>query len=94
MQCIRYTLRTKMHLQLVAAARFHDTVLLRASILELGLLLTSPLDRLQSLSQDGVGVVVARVEVICIHGRQILDLQLDERLRQFGLVAEVESEVV
>jgi hypothetical protein len=41
-----------------------------------------------------VRVVVARVEEVGVHARQVLDLQLDERLCELGLVPKLEGEVI
>lgn len=68
--------------------------LLLGSLLELGLLLARPIEGLESLGEDGMRVVIARVEEVGIHGREILDLQLYQGLRELGLVAKVEGEFV
>lgn len=50
----------------------------------LGLLcaLTLPSQGSQTLRENGVGVVVASIHPIGIHGAQILDLELEEGLRK------------
>jgi len=49
---------------------------------------------LQALGQDRVAVVVRCIQPISIHGRQVLDLQLDQRPGQLLLVSQVEGELV
>jgi hypothetical protein len=67
--------------------------------LRLGLLLVTsdlclagPTNSLQSLSQNGVAVVVGGVHPVGIHGRKVLDLELDEGRSEFGRVAELVGE--
>jgi hypothetical protein len=81
----------KYHLQLTIRCLGR---LLAILVLELGLLLTLPVDRLQSLSQNWMRIVVARVEEVSVHGGKILDLELDEGLSKFCFVSEFEGEVV
>ena len=56
------------------------------------LCLARPANSLQSLSQDWVAVVVGRVHPVGIHGRKVLDLELNERRSEFGGVAELVRE--
>lgn len=44
--------------------------------------LTLPSKRSQTLRKNGVGIVVAGIHPISIHGAEILDLELEERLRK------------
>jgi hypothetical protein len=67
--------------------------------LRLGLLLVTsnlclagPANSLQPLGQNGVAVVVGGVHPVGIHGRKVLDLELNERRSEFGGVAELVRE--
>jgi hypothetical protein len=82
-------------------ARFLQLLLRHACLgfLRIGLLLITsdlglagPTNSLQSLSQNGVAVVVSRVHPVGIHGRKVLDLELDEGRSEFGGVAELVGE--
>jgi hypothetical protein len=56
------------------------------------LCLAGPANSLQSLSQNGVAVVISGVHPVGIHGRKVLDLELDEGRSEFGGVAELVGE--
>lgn len=51
-------------------------------------LVTVPSEGTQSLAEDRVAEVVARVHPVGVHGAQVLDLQLDKRLGQVAAVAQ------
>ena len=53
-----------------------------------------PLQRLKPLRKDRVGEVVAREDPVGIHGAEVLDLELDQGLRELGAVAEAAGEGV
>lgn len=48
----------------------------------------------QTLGEDRVGVVVAGIDRVGVHGAQVLDLELEQGLRQFLRVPEALSEVI
>lgn len=69
------------------------------SLLGLGLVLShllgrNPLKSLESLGQNGMREVVAGVHPVCVHGAQVLDLELDQRSSELLLVAQVACEVI
>ena len=80
-------------LQLVTSARLH-----RAIILLIRHALPAPIamppQRAQPLAQDRVAEVVRGVHPVCVHGAQVLDLELDEGLCELGAVAELLRELV
>jgi hypothetical protein len=58
------------------------------------LLVASPVHSLQTLRQDRMRVVEARVEPIGIHTRQVLDLQLDQRGTELARVAKLDGKSI
>lgn len=55
---------------------------------------TLPVKRLETLGEDGVRVVVARIHPVRIHGAQVLDLELKEGLGELLRVSELLGEVI
>lgn len=55
---------------------------------------TLPAKRLESLGEDGVGVVVAGIHPVRIHSAQVLDLELEEGLGELLRVPELLGEVI
>lgn len=53
------------------------------------LLVTRPVQSLQSLSEDRMRKVIAGEHPVSVHGAEVLDLKLNKRLGQLRLVAKV-----
>lgn len=62
--------------------------------LEVRDLSTRPAKRLETLGKDRVGVVVASVHPVRVHGAQVLDLQLEQGLGELLGIAEVLGEFI
>lgn len=88
-----HSITTLTTLQLIASARLHR----RVSLLihhALPALIAVPPQGTQPLAQDRVAKVVRGVHPVGVHGAQVLDLELDERLGQLGAVAQLLRELV
>jgi hypothetical protein len=53
-----------------------------------------PANGAQPFREDWVRVVVAGIQVICVHAREVLDLELDQCRGKLRLVAQFQGEVV
>lgn len=84
---------TTYNLQLVASARLHRAIVLLIHH-ALTTLIAVPSQGAQPLAQDRVAEVVGGVHPVGVHGAQVLDLELDERLGQLGAVAQLLRELV
>lgn len=62
--------------------------------LEVGNLSTLPAERLETLGEDRVRVVVASVHPVRVHGAQVLDLQLEQGLGELLGVTEFLGEFI
>lgn len=69
-----------------------DRLLLVLGLLAGQLLTAGPVHRAQALRQNGVRVVERRVEPVSVHGREVLDLQLEQRRAQLHAVAQINGE--
>ena len=70
--------------------RFLTIHLLRVSLL----LVAIVSQRSQSLRQDGMREMVAGVHPVCVHGAEVLDLQLDQGAGKVFGVAELDGEFI
>ena len=91
-RCAR-TQHYNIHLQLVATARLNRSIGLLIHH-ALPALIAMPPQSTKSLAQDRVAEVVRSVHPVGVHGAQVLDLQLDERLSQLTAVSEFLRELV
>lgn len=71
--------KSKPYLKLQFPVRCLDRLL---TVLRLFCSLALPFKRSQTLCENGMGVMVASIHPISIHGAEILDLELEERLRK------------
>lgn len=82
-------------LQLISSSRHSGLVIFLGELIGCAhLVLGGPSQGTQSLAQDWVAEIVARVHPVSIHGGQVLNLELDQTSCELSRVAEVLGESV